>query len=195
MEVFTVKFTTRRLTRLSMLAAIAIVLIILNFPIPIFPPYLKYDFADVPILISSFAFGPVAGVMVTLVASAIQAFVVTADGIYGFLMHAIATSSLAIVAGLVYHLWHTKKGAITALVLGTITMTAVMMLMNHIVTPIYTGWPTAEVDKLLLPQILPFNLLKAGVNSIITFFVYKVVSRYIVHGEPFGNKKNAIDKA
>jgi riboflavin transporter FmnP len=69
MEVFQMKFTTHRLTRLAMLAAIAIVLIILNFPIPIFPPYLKYDFADVPVLIGSFAFGPIAGVLITLIAN------------------------------------------------------------------------------------------------------------------------------
>jgi ECF transporter S component (folate family) len=189
------KFTTRKLTVLSMLTAIAVILIVFNFPIPIFPPYLKFDFANVPVLVTSFAFGPIAGVMVTLIASAIQAFVVTGDGIYGFLMHAVATSSLAVAAGIVYRFWHTKKGAIAALACGTVVMTCVMLLMNHIVTPVYTGMPTAAVDAILLPQILPFNLLKAGLNSIITFFVYKLVSRRLIHGEPFGVTKETTDKA
>ena len=49
------------------------------------------------------------------------------------------------------------------------------------------------VDTLLFPFILPFNLIKAGVNSVITFGVYKVVSKYIVHGEgrAWGGKKAA----
>ena len=185
------KFTTRKLTVLSMLAAISIVLIILNFPIPLFPPYLKYDFADIPILIGSFAFGPIAGVLITVIASFIQSVFVVGDAPYGFIMHAVATSSLAITAGTIYYLWHAKKGAIVGLVCGTVVMTGVMLILNHFVTPFYTGMPTASVDALLLPQILPFNLLKAGVNSIITFFLYKAVSRYIIHGEPFGQKKNA----
>ena len=43
----------------------------------------------------------------------------------------------------------------------------------------------AYVDTLLFPFILPFNLIKAGANSAVTFLVYKTVSRYIVHGDPF----------
>ena len=39
------------------------------------------------------------------------------------------------------------------------------------------------MDTLLFPAIAPFNLIKAGANSIVTFLVYKVVSRYIIHGE------------
>ena len=46
----------------------------------------------------------------------------------------------------------------------------------------------AVVDALLLPGILPFNLLKAGINSVITFLVYKTVSRYVVHGEGWEHK-------
>ena len=93
------KFTTRKLTVLSMLAAIAVLLIILNFPLPFFPPYLKFDFADIPVLVGSFAFGPVAGVLITLIASFIQSFFVVGDAPYGFIMHAAATSSLAIYSG------------------------------------------------------------------------------------------------
>lgn len=189
------KLTTRRLTILSMLAAIAIILICLNTPLPFFPPYLKYDAADIPILVGAFAFGPIAGVMITLVASAIQAFIVTGDGIYGFLMHALATSTLAITAGIIYHVWHNRKGAIIGLICGTLVMTGVMLIANHFITPIYTGIPTPAIDTLLLPQILPFNLFKAGANSIVTFLVYKVISKYIVHGEKFGASGKPTEKA
>jgi riboflavin transporter FmnP len=165
------KFTTRKLTVLALLAAIATLLVWLNFPIPLFPTFLKFDFANIPVLIGTFAFGPIAGVLITLIASAIEAFLIVGDGPYGFIMHAIATSSQAIVAGLIYHYIRSRKGAVISLIAGTLTMAGVMMLANHFVTPIYTGMPTAAVDEMLIPLIMPFNLLKAGVNSIITFLV------------------------
>jgi riboflavin transporter FmnP len=186
-----------------MLAAVSVVLIILNFPLPFFPPYLKYDFADVSILVGTFAFGPVAGVLITLISSFIQSFFVAGDAPYGFIMHAIATSSLVIVSGVIYHFWKTRKGAVIALVCGTLAMTGAMLLANHFITPFYLSDGTKEaiastrayVDTLLLPQILPFNLLKAGINSVITFIVYKAVSKYIVHGEKFGKGKSSTSQA
>jgi riboflavin transporter FmnP len=195
MEVFQMKFTTNKLTVLAMLAAIASLLICLNFPIFPNAAYLKFDFADIPVLVGAFAFGPIAGVMITLIASAIQAFIVTGDGLYGFIMHVIATGTLAIVSGTIYRIWHTRKGAIVGLIFGTLAMAGVMMLANHFVTPIYTGMPTEAVDALLIPTIMPFNLIKAGANSIITFIVYKIISKYIIHGASFGSKKSANDKA
>lgn len=188
------KFTTRKLTILAMLSAIAALLIYLNFPIFPSATYLRFDFADIPVLIGTFAFGPIAGVMITLISSAIQAFVVTGDGIYGFIMHAVATSSLAIVSGVVYHIWHTRKGAVIGLFSGTLAMAGVMMIANHFITPIYTGMPTAAVDALLVPTIMPFNLIKAGANSIITFFVYKTISKFI-HGKNASGKNGASGKA
>ena len=63
-----------------------------------------------------------------------------------------------------------------------------MMVANHFITPYFMGAPTAVVDAMLLPVILPFNLLKAGINSAITFLVYKTVSRHIIHGEGWEKK-------
>ena len=74
-------------------------------------------------------------------------------------------------------------GGMLGLLLGTLAIGFIMMPANHIITPYFTGWPTEAVDALLLPGILPFNLLKAGLNSVVTFLLYKTVSRYIVHGE------------
>lgn len=164
---------------------------------PIFPsaPYLQYDPADIPILIGAFAFGPLAGVILTVIASFIQAFIVVGDGFYGFLMHAIATSSLVVTAGLIYRFRHTIVGGIVGLVSGTVAMGAVMVVANHFITPIYLGVPASAVDPLLLPIILPFNLIKAGINSVVTFIVYKAVSRYIIHGAKFGKEKSSASKA
>lgn len=78
----------KRLVLLAMFTAIAAVLITLvHFPLFPSAAFLQYDPADVPILIAAFAFGPVAGLIVTVLASFIQAFFLGGDGIYGFLMH------------------------------------------------------------------------------------------------------------
>lgn len=181
----------KRLVVLAMLAAISVVLV-WAVHVPLIPvvSFLEYDPADVPILIATMAYGPVAGVVLTVVVSVIQGLTVSAgSGIYGIIMHIIATSTLVLVAGTVYRLRHTRGGAVLGLVLGTLAMGLVMMPANHFITPAFTGWPVAQVDALLIPGILPFNLLKAGLNSGVTFVVYKTVSRYLIHGDPFAVKK------
>ena len=181
----------KRLVVLAMLAAISVVLV-WAVHVPLIPvvSFLEYDPADVPILIATMAYGPVAGVVLTVVVSVIQGLTVSAgSGVYGIIMNIIATSTLVLVAGTVYRLRHTRGGAVLGLVLGTLAMGLVMMPANHFITPAFTGWPVAQVDALLIPGILPFNLLKAGLNSGVTFVVYKTVSRYLIHGDPFAVKK------
>lgn len=179
------KLDTRKLVVMAMLTALSVLLVyVVHFPIFPAAPYLEYDPADIPILFGTFAYGPVAGLILTVVASGIQAMTVSAgSGLYGFLMHVIATGTLVIVAGCIYRMRHTKKGAAVALIAGTLAMAGVMMVANHFITPAFTGMPTEAVDALLLPIMLPFNLIKAGANSIVTFILYKTVSRYVVHGE------------
>ena len=180
---------TKKITTIAMLTAIAAVLITLvHFPLFPAAAFLQYDPADVAILIGAFAYGPVAGMIITVLASAIQAFLLGGDGVYGFLMHTIASGVLAVIAGIIYHRWHTRKGAVVALSAGTLAMGLVMMGANHFITPMFMGAPVAVVDAMLVPVILPFNLLKAGINSIITFLVYKTVSRHVIHGEGWEKK-------
>ena len=192
-----VKLTTKNIVIMAMLVAISVVLVyIIHLPLIPAAPYLEYDPADIPILIGAFAFGPVAGIIITVIASGIQALTVSAtSGIYGFVMHVIATSTLVIVSSVIYRLRHTRLGAVVGLVCGTIAMAAVMMVANHFITPFYTGMATEAVDALLIPAILPFNLIKAGINSAVTFVVYKVISKHIIHGDKFGSKKDSAGQA
>ena len=156
----------KRISRLAMLTALSVVLVAL-IQFPIFPaaPYLKYDPADIPILIAAFLYGPWYGVAVTAVVSFIQAFLMGGDGIVGAVMHIFATGAFCLVAGYIYKAHRTLKGAVVGLICGTVTMALVMAGCNLVLTPIYTGMPRAEVAKLLVPVIIPFNLLKAGINS------------------------------
>ena len=178
---------------MALLVAVSVVLIYaIRFPLVPAAAFLEYDPADIPILIGALAYGPLAGVMLTVIASVIQGLTVSAgSGLYGIVMHIIATSTLVIVAGSIYKVRRTKSGAVLALVCGTLAMGLIMMPANHFITPMFTGWPTEAVDALLLPGILPFNLIKAGLNSIVTFLVYKTVSRYVIHGEGWHMKKDS----
>ena len=170
---------TARLAKMALMAAISCVLVLL-IRIPFPPaPFLVYDPADVPIYITTFAFGPAAGVILTVIVSFIQAFMLGGDFVYGFVMHVFATGMFAVIAGFIYKHKKTKKEAIIALAAGVIVATAVMCLMNILVTPHYMGAPREAVMAMIVPVIIPFNLIKAGLNAVITFFVYKRISGFL----------------
>lgn len=170
---------TARLAKMAMLATISLVLVMaIRIPFPP-APFLVYDPADVPIIISAFAFGPLSGLAITFVVSFIQAFALGGDGIIGFFMHMAATGSFVLVSGLIYRKHKTKKVALVALVVGALVMTTTMIGWNLLITPIYLGVPVEAVIGMILPILLPFNLLKAGVNGLIIFLIYKPIARYL----------------
>ena len=175
----------RKLTALGMLGAISIILVAtVHFPIIPAAPFLEYDPADVPILIGAFAFGPVAGFLLTVVVSIIQGMTVSAasGGPIGIIMHIVATGSCVLIAGNVYRRNKTRKTAAVALVIGALTMTVAMVVMNLILTPIFLGQSMETVMQMLVPAIIPFNLIKAGLNCAITFVLCKSIS-HLIKGE------------
>ncbi len=175
-----VSASTKKLTRLAMLAALSVVLL-LAVRIPFPPaPFLEYDPADVPLFISAFAYGPVEALVLTLVVSVLQGTTVSAgSGIIGILMHFLATGGYVLVAGSIYRRNKSFKTAILALGVGTLTMTLLMVAMNLIFTPIFMGTPVDAVVEMLVPVIIPFNLMKAGVNSVFTFLLYKATGKLL----------------
>jgi len=172
---------TRKLTTMGILAGLSVVLVFL-IRFPIFPqaPFLEYDPADVPILIGTFAFGPVAGFTITVIASIVQGFTVSAhSGLYGILMHVISTGSYVLTAGIIYRIVHNRLGAGIALLCGVIVSAAVMAAANLLITPLFMGVPVEAVKSMLLPVIIPFNLIKSGINGAVTFLLYKPISNFI----------------
>ena len=173
--------STAKLAKLAMMTAVSLVLLLL-IRIPWPPaPFLVYDPADVPIYITAFAFGPAEGLVVTLVVCLLQAFGLGGDGFYGFIMHFVATGIVAVAIGIMYRKQKTKKTAVKALIVGVVIAVIVMCVRNLIVTPVYMGAPRSAVVAMLPTVIIPFNLVKAGANSIITFLLYKRISG-LLHG-------------
>ncbi len=168
---------TSRIAKLGVLAAISIVLVSL-IHVPLIPvvSFLEYDPADVPILLGTFAMGPAAGLILTVLASVIQGLTVSAaSSWYGIVMHILATGTFVAVAGTIYGKKKTKRRAILALLLGSLSMALMMIPANLFLTPLYMGAPRSAVVA-LLPWIILFNVAKAGLNSVITFLLYKRVS-------------------
>ncbi len=165
-----------RITQMGVLAAVSIVLVLL-IRIPIFPSaaYLEYDMADVPILLGAFLLGPAAGLEILFVASAIQAFFLGGNGIIGLIMHFCASGVLILVAALVYRRGENNKSMILGLVLGSLAMTLCMIPLNLIFTVHFFGVPHDVVVAGLIPVTIPFNLIKAGLNSLLLFLVYKSI--------------------
>ncbi len=171
---------TKKTVTLGILGAISIVLVIL-IHFPIFPAvaFLEYDPADVPIIIGTFAFGPLGGFILTVVVSIIQGTTVSASsGIIGIIMHIFSTGSYCLVGGNVYKRNKTKKGAVIALILGTVASVIMMTLWNLVVTPKFMGIPLSALLG-FMPWIILFNIIKSTVNSLISYFVYKPVSNLI----------------
>ncbi|MDL2234845.1 ECF transporter S component [Christensenellaceae bacterium OttesenSCG-928-L17] len=171
--------STKRLTRLGLLAAISLLLMyFVHFPIFPSAPFLEYDMGDVGILIGTFMYGPLWGLLITAVVCLLQWLLVSpASGWIGAMMHFFATGSFVIVAGLIYRRMHTRKGAAIALACGTITMVLAMIPLNLIFTVGFQGAPRDLVVSMLPTVIIPFNLIKAGANALITFLVYKLVAK------------------
>lgn len=163
---------------MAMLTTLSIVsLYVIRFPLIPAAPFLEYDAADIPVLIGSILLGPVSGIVILIAVCIIQALTVSASsGIIGFFMHFIASTVLVLMASLIYKKNKTTAGLIAGLVIGSLAMTLVMIPLNLIFTGIFMGAGTQTVVGMLIPAIIPFNLLKAGINSAVTFAVFLPIS-------------------
>lgn len=172
---------TQKMVRLAVLAALGLILLsLIRFPIIPSAPFLEYEPADITILIAAFLYGPVSGFFVAVAVAFLQAVTVSsASGWVGFIMHVISSGTLAIVAGLVYKYHRTYKGGILGLILGVIAMTIVMIPANLFFTVHFWGVPSEVVRGMILPSIIPFNLIKGGLNGILTVLVYKPFVSFI----------------
>ena len=168
---------TRKLTLMAMFAALAyIVMLVGRFPISSVD-FLKYDPKDLILAICGFILGPLPALAVTVVVSFIEMLSVSSTGVIGFFMNVLASAAFVCPAAAIYQKRHTLRGAAAGLVTGVALMTALMLLWNYFITPLYMGYPREAVAAMLLPVFLPFNLIKSALNAALTMLVYKPVSR------------------
>ena len=164
-------FTPKQMVMLALLASIAYLMVsLIRIPVVMF---LKYEPKDVIITIGGFLFGPMASFVVSLLVSLIEMVTISETGPIGALMNLLSTCCFACTASYIYKKNRTMTGAILALIIGSVFMTAAMLLWNWLITPLYMGYPREVVAAMLVPMFLPFNLLKAGLNTAFVLFLYK----------------------
>ncbi|MDD4422104.1 MAG: ECF transporter S component [Eubacteriales bacterium] len=173
----------RAITTSAVLSGLSLAMVVLlHTSVFAAAPFLEYDPADVPILIGGMTLGPIWGLAITLVVSAVQALTVSAQsGLYGFLMHMIASGTLVLTFTLVHRNLKAQGTVkiIAAVFFSTVTSTTVMAGANLLITPYFMGVSVSAVKEMLLPVIIPFNLIKLGGNSVITAIIYKSLERFI----------------
>lgn len=165
-----------KLSLMAMYTAIS-VLAILFIRIPIIPatPFLVYDMADIPIILATLTLGFPAGIMVLLAVCLIQAFLMGGDGWVGFVMHFVSTGAMTVIFASICNRKPTVLKLSLAAVSATVAMTAIMIPMNLWLTVEFLGTPREMVEQLLLPAIIPFNLIKAGLNSVLAAVAFKLI--------------------
>ncbi len=189
------KFGIKQITIIGMLGAVAILLMLFSFPLPFAPSFYKIDLSEVPILIGTFALGPVAGVLTEFVKILLN-FVMngtTTAGI-GELANFVLGCSFCVPAGMIYKKMNNKKGAILGLVTGTLIMSAAGCLINaYVMLPVYAKAFHMPIDALVamgtavnanitdllsfvMFAVLPFNLLKGVAVSLVVLLIYKKIS-------------------
>lgn len=190
--------STKNVVLMGMFGALAGVLMVFEIPLPfIAPSFYGLDLSEVPVLVGTFALGPVAGAVMEMVKILVKLVIKpTSTGFVGEFANLMIGCSLIIPAGVIYRLKKTKKGAITGMAVGTAVMAVVGVVLNALVMiPFYANFmPLDTIIKAgaaINPAISnvwtfaiicvgPFNIVKGVVVSMITALVYKRIS-VVIH--------------
>lgn len=186
--------STRTLVKISILSVMAFILMVMDFPLPIFPGFLKIDLSDIPALIGAFALGPVAGALIELLKVTLYFLKGSSTNGVGEIANFIVGASFVVPAGIIYKLKKDRKHAIIGVIVGTIMMSIAGVLANlYILIPFYSkvmnfpveaivGMGTAvnsrivDLKTLIIYGITPFNLFKGTVIGVMTMVIYKKIS-------------------
>ena len=138
--------------------------------------FLTFDIKDAIVTLAGLLFGPIYSLSISAIVSLLEFISMGETGFWGFFMDILSTATFSTVCALIYKYKKNIKGAIVGLIASVFSMTAVMLLFNIFITPIYMGVSRAEVIALIPSLFLPFNLLKAVMNSAVIMILYKPIS-------------------
>ncbi len=196
-------FTTRKMAMIGMFSAIAMILHLIDFPVPFAPGFYKLDFSELPILVGTFAFGPAAGVMMEFIKILLKLCVKgTSTAFVGDLANFVIGCSLILPASAIYAFGKTKKSAVIGCVVGTLIMTIFGTAFNAIyLLPAFSKLYGMPLDAILemgtavnplakegsivsfvAACVAPMNLIKGAIASIVTMLIYKPLSPIIKTG-------------
>lgn len=181
---------TKKIVGIGILSAVATVLMLLEFPVPLFVPFLKIDISNLPVILGTFMYGPLSGICIAFIKNALHLFASTTTGV-GELADFLITASYVLAAGLIYKKNKTRKTAVIGIIAGIITSTIVGALTNYyILLPFYGfafGMSIKEIIEIcqqfnptiknlwgyIFFAVVPFNLIKSTLVGILTLILYK----------------------
>ncbi|MBT1172872.1 ECF transporter S component [Bifidobacterium sp. MA2] len=169
------RWSTRRIAVYALFVALAIVTSFIELPIFPAAPYLKYDPSGIVSLIAGFAFGPAAAAIVSVLGFVPHAF----TDPWGALMAILVALALSLPAAFIYRRDRTRKGAVIGIVVGALVALAAAIGGNLVITPIYAHMTVAQVAAMIVPILLPFNLLKFAIHAVVTFLIYKPITKLL----------------
>ena len=200
--------TTRKVAVCGMFAAIAAVLMVLEMPVPFAPPFYGLDLSELPVLVGTFAFGPVAGVLIEFCKVVLKVlFKPSSTAFVGELANFVIGCSYLLPASAVYLLHKTRKNAVIAVITGTLCMTVFGTAFNAVyLLPKFAqmfGMPMEaiiamgtkvnpsirSVTGLVVMAVAPLNLLKGCLISLITMLIYKKISPILKEGSKRTGKR------
>lgn len=189
----------RRVSFVAIFAALAAMLMLLEFPLFFAPSFYELDLSELPVLICAFYLGPVSGVVCELLKVLLKLLLKgTSTAFVGDFANFVVGCSFVLPASMIYHRVKSKKGAIVALVCGTLTLTVFGSLFNaYYLIPKFSelfGLPLdaivamgteinsaiTSVGTLVMFAVVPFNLVKGAVVSLLTFLLYKRIERLML---------------
>ena len=187
--------SVRNISVIAVLGALGAVLMIFDFPIAIAPSFYKIDLGDLPCLIGAFALGPVPAFFIQIVKILVKLLLKpTSSAFVGEMAAFIFSSVYCVGAACIYACDKSRKGAIKAMIIASITMAIVATAGNYFfIIPAYVNLYHLPLEKIVamgaaifpiitdklsfvLCCVLPFNLIKAIIIDVLTFFLYKHIS-------------------
>lgn len=149
-----------KMIAIAIMGAVGFILYLLDFPLPLFPPFLKVDFSEIPAILAAITFGPIAGIWVEAIKNIIH-FMTGGEPI-GVMANFVAGSILVSVAAVIYRKRTHIKGLVTGLIIGSLSMVVFMAIANFfVIYPLYVGWSTPIAEKLsFIIVVIPFNMVK-----------------------------------
>lgn len=172
---------TFQVISMAMLSAIAYLLMMFDFPLPGFPPFLKIDFSEIPVLLGAIVLGPVAAIIIEAVKNLLYYAVQgSMTGVpIGELANFIAGLLLVLPAAFIARKAAERKNLIFSLGIGAVLMAVVMSVLNYfVILPAYMWFlhfphmSASAMYKLVAFGILPFNLIKGAALAVIFLLIY-----------------------
>lgn len=171
------KYRIHRMVGMAVFCALALIVSLLP---GIKISFLTFDIKDAIITMGAMLYGVIPGVVISLIVSFFEMILVSTTGPYGFLMNFISSAAFACTASLIYKFRRTLGGAIAGLFSACVFTSALMMLMNLLITPLYMHVSRDVVRSMIPTLLLPFNLTKTVLNSSLVLLLYKPVRRVMV---------------